>query len=111
MPSMIANPEQATPADLAAEILAGAGLSMAEAAAKIPSFRAGRPTAPTTIARWAADGVRLPDGRTLRLESTRIGGRVVTTVPALIRFITAQEPGGNGKAVTPRPARGARVGK
>jgi hypothetical protein len=94
MSSTIADPAQAAPADLASEILAGHGLSMAEAAAKIPSFRGGRPTAATTIGRWATDGVRLRGGRSLRLESARIGGRLVTTGPALRRFIAAQARGG-----------------
>lgn len=77
---------------LASEILAGGGLSLAQTARRIPSFRQGRPTNPATIFRWIRDGVRTPDGRRVRLEACRLGGRLLTSEQALARFIAAQQP-------------------
>ena len=75
-----------------AEVLAGDGLSLAEAARVVPSFRPGRPTHAATIWRWATKGVRLQDGSLVRLETCRIGGRQMTSRAALGRFIRAQTP-------------------
>lgn len=67
-------------------------ISLADAATRIPSFRAGRATNASTIFRWAKDGVRGPDGRRLKLETVRIVSRWVTSVEALTRFLEAQNP-------------------
>jgi hypothetical protein len=75
-----------------AEVLAGDGLSLAEAARVVPAFRAGRPTHSATLWRWAAKGVRLHDGSVIKLETCRIGGRQMTSRAALGRFIRAQTP-------------------
>src|SRR4051812_10995398 len=75
-----------------AEILAGDGLSLAEAARVVPAFRPGRPTHTATLWRWAAKGVRLHDGSVVKLETCRIGGRQMTSRAALGRFIRAQTP-------------------
>jgi hypothetical protein len=72
------------------ELLEGKALSIAEAAALVPSFRPGRATHPATIARWITDGIPMPDGSRLHLEACRVGGRLVTTKAALARFIAAQ---------------------
>jgi hypothetical protein len=80
----------AAPSRVVSEVLERDALSLAEAAALVPSFRPGRATHPATIARWIADGVPLPDGSRLHLEACRVGGRLVTTKAALARFITAQ---------------------
>ena len=45
----------------------------------------------TTLARWALKGVRLADGRLVRLEAIRLGGRLVTSEKAFIRFVEAQQ--------------------
>jgi hypothetical protein len=72
------------------ESLGGDGLSLAEAARLVPAFRPGKPTNASTVWRWSAKGVRLPDGRRTRLETCRIGGRKMTSRAALGRFIQAQ---------------------
>jgi hypothetical protein len=74
------------------EILAGTGLSLSQAARRFPPFREDKPIAPSTIFRWIADGVRLPDGSRLRLEAVRLGGRWLTSGPAIERFIARQTP-------------------
>ena len=43
--------------------------------------------------------VVLPDGRTVRLEHVRIGGRLMTSRAAVLRYIAAQQP-----APDPTPA-------
>lgn len=48
---------------------------------------ANRPTHPSTVARWATRGVPGPDGSWIRLEAIRVHGRLMTSRPALVRFI------------------------
>jgi hypothetical protein len=74
------------------EVLAGAGLSLSQAARRFPPFRKDRPVAPSTIFRWIASGVRLRDGRRIRLEAVRLGGRWLTSEQAVQRFIDRQTP-------------------
>lgn len=85
------------------EILAGDGLSLADAARHVPSFRPGRPTHAATIWRWATKGVRLHDGTVIKLETCRCGGRQMTSRAALGRFIRAQTPEAD-IVCTPTPA-------
>lgn len=87
-----------TTADVAAEIAAGGGLALGQAARRFPSYRNSRPVNPSTVWRWLTDGVRLPSGRRLRLEAARIGGRWLTSAAAIERFIRAQTP-----ALDPEP--------
>jgi hypothetical protein len=83
------------PTDVArvmAEIAAGLGLSLPQAARRLPSTRQGRPVSPSCIYRWTAQGVRLPSGEVVRLEAARLSGRWLTSAPALERFLAAQTP-------------------
>jgi hypothetical protein len=75
-----------------AEVLAGGGLGLLAAARKFPSYRNGRPVSASTIFRWISAGVRLSDGRRIRLEACRVGGRWLTSEAALARFVAAQRP-------------------
>lgn len=56
-------------------------LSLREACRKLPHRRAGRPTHPATLYRWATEGLR-----GIRLESIQIGGTLCTSLEALQRF-------------------------
>jgi hypothetical protein len=102
---------------IAAEVLEGSGLSLSQAARRFPPFRESKPVAPSTIFRWIAVGVRLPDGTRLRLEAVRLGGRWLTSGPAIERFIARQTPNLDAKPApqprTPRQQRRAaeRAGK
>ena len=77
---------------ISAEVLAGAGLSLSQAARRFPPFREGKSVSPSTVFRWIHSGVRLPDGTRVRLEACRLGGRWLTSGPAIERFIHAQTP-------------------
>jgi hypothetical protein len=68
----------------------------------VPSFRPGKKTHVATIFRWAQHGVR-----GVRLESVRFGGRLVTSVEALSRFVEALSTA-PGDAPAPSPASAAR---
>jgi hypothetical protein len=104
------NPE---PPQVIAEVLAGDGMSMAEAARLVPAFRPGRPTNAATIWRWSARGVRLPNGLVVKLETCRCGGRQMTSHAALGRFIRAQTPSADADPgpvqVRPTPAQRNRL--
>jgi hypothetical protein len=73
------------------KIISEGAIGMAECARLLGSFRGGRPCHPSTPTRWCLSGVRLPDGRILRLEHYRTAGRLMTSRPALLRFLAAQQ--------------------
>ena len=73
-----------------AEVQTGDGLSLSAAARLLPPGASGRPLAPSTIWRWARDGVETLDGRRVYLEVARLGSRFVTSREAIGRFLTAQ---------------------
>jgi hypothetical protein len=79
----------ATPHTLIDETL----LSLPQAARRLPPGRRGRPVSLSCILRWILGGVPGPDGRRVRLEAVRLGGRWLTSNEALARF---------GRALTPR---------
>jgi hypothetical protein len=58
----------------------------------------------STLFRWATKGVRGPNGERVRLETTRLGGSLITSVAALNRFAAALSPHeqGKGPVVSPR---------
>jgi hypothetical protein len=87
--------------DVISEVLAGDGLSLAQAARVVPAFRAGRPTHVATIWRWAAKGVRIGGGRVVKLETCRVGGRQLTSRAALSRFILAQSATNSAESTLP----------
>jgi hypothetical protein len=77
---------------ITSEVLAGLGLSLTQAARRFPPFREDKSVAPSTVFRWLYDGIRMPDGSRLRLEAVRLGGRWLTSGPAIERFISRQTP-------------------
>ena len=84
-------PEAATAPETMVEKLVGEGLiSMSAAARLYGQARSGVPTHRSTPARHAIKGVRLSDGRLLRLESVRVNGQLRTSRAAVLRFIVAQ---------------------
>lgn len=56
-------------------------LSLADAAANLPSLKDGRPIHVTTLWRWARYGLR-----GIKLETIKIGGRVFTNRQSLQKF-------------------------
>jgi hypothetical protein len=65
-------------------------VGLAELARRIRSPRRNGYLTPQAIWRWVTKGVRLRDGRVVRLEALRLAGRFVTSSQALERFIAAQ---------------------
>lgn len=96
-----------TESTISTEVLNGSGLSLSQAARRFPPFRENKPVAPSTVFRWIFSGVRLPDGTHLRLEAVRLGGRWLTSGPAIERFISRQTPqfADADPAPTPRTAK------
>jgi hypothetical protein len=88
-------------------------LTLADAAKLLPSVRMGRPVSFQCILRWVQEGSRGPDGRTVKLEAVRLGGRWITSKEAMQRFAEALTPqltvipgcrrGLSSPAPTPRP--------
>jgi hypothetical protein len=67
-------------------------LSLAQAARRLPPGRRGRPVSLSCVLRWVLEGAPGPDGRRVRLEAVRIGGRWLTSAEALGRFAAALTP-------------------
>jgi hypothetical protein len=67
-------------------------LSLPQAARRFPPYRQERPVSPSTIWRWISAGVRLPDGRRVKLAAIRLSGRWLTSLEAIERFVAAQTP-------------------
>ena len=97
------NPPTAAP-DVAAEITAGHGLNLTNAAKQFPPYRGTQPVNPSTIWRWITEGIKLASGRRLRLEAIRLGGRWLTSVQAVQRFMQAQTPQFADEPPAPTPS-------
>ena len=78
----------ATPSRLLSETLLG----LPEAARRLPPGRGGRPVSFSCVLRWITDGVAGPDGRRVKLEGVRVGGRWLTSQEALARFAERLTP-------------------
>jgi len=61
-------------------------LSFAQAAKALPGHRGDGPCNPSTLWRWSKTGCRAADGRMVRLETVKLGGRSLTSEEALQRF-------------------------
>ena len=84
--------EQLDQADPTERLLAEGGIGMGEVARRLGKGKGGKPTHPSTPARWATAGVLLPSGQRLHLESVSLpGGRLVTSWAAVLRFLRAQQ--------------------
>ena len=73
-------------------------IGLQETAKLYPSFRNGRPTHISTPLRHITKGVRLSNGEVIRLEGARLGGRWITTVEAVERFMQRLTAGALGTA-------------
>ncbi len=80
----------ATPAVLA-EITQGLGKTFADLAKGLPSPRGRGRLSPATCYRWATEGILLSDGARLKLEAARVGKWILSSGPALERFLAAQQ--------------------
>jgi hypothetical protein len=80
------------------DITQEAPLPLAAAARLVPAGRGGKKTHLSTLVRWITQGVRLPDGKVVRLEAVRLGSRWVTSREALQRFAEALTPQLDGQA-------------
>jgi hypothetical protein len=72
-------------------LLSESPIGLSAAAKLFGSFRGGQPTSPATLYRWCTQGIRLRDGTRVHLEHIRIGARLMTSRPACIRFVEAQQ--------------------
>ena len=83
------------------QLIAEGPIGMAETARLLGTFRGSKPCHSSTPTRWCLSGVKLPGGRVLRLEHYRTAGRLMTSKPALLRFLAAQQ--GDAGAPFDRP--------
>jgi hypothetical protein len=74
-------------------------VTLHEAAQTFPSNRAGKKMNFSTILRWGLNGVLAIDGRRVKLEMARVGGRWLTSKEALQRFSAALAPTNEGDEI------------
>ncbi|MBM3982666.1 MAG: DUF1580 domain-containing protein [Planctomycetes bacterium] len=87
------------------EILSGDALGVGAAARLFPAYRGDRPhSRPATVWRWINHGTRTADGRTVKLEAARVGGRWLTSRAAIARFSAALTPPTETKQPIPAPS-------
>jgi hypothetical protein len=67
-------------------------IPLARAAEMVPPARRGKKTHLSTVFRWVTDGAKGPDGRRVRLEAVRLGGRWLTSTEAVQRFAERLTP-------------------
>ncbi len=72
-------------------IIAEGAIGCAEAARLFGTFRSGRPCHPATISRWCISGVRVRDGRRVKLEHFRGAGKLMTSKQAIFRYLAIQQ--------------------
>ena len=76
------------PSHLLAETLIG----LCDAARRLPPARRGRPVSFSCVLRWITSGVPGPDGKRVKLEGVRVGGRWLTSEEALARWAERLTP-------------------
>jgi hypothetical protein len=76
-------------------------ISLSQAAEKFPGHRGAKRLHPATLTRWILKGVRGTDGRIVKLEASRVGGRWLTSEPALRRFSAALTAAGTATDTPP----------
>ncbi len=81
-----------------AEIQAGGGLTLSAVGRQFPGHRGGKAVDPSTIFRWVMTGAKGVDGRRVKLEAARVGGRWLTSTLAVGRFVTALSSTGQQEA-------------
>lgn len=64
-------------------------ITLSQAAARYPGHRGAVRLHPATLTRWILTGVKGLDGRRVKLEAVRVGGRWLTSEAALHRFSAA----------------------
>jgi hypothetical protein len=69
----------------------------------IPPGRNARRTHLSTVLRWILDGAPGPDGRRVKLEALRLGGRWVTSREAIQRFAERLTPQTGDAPASPPP--------
>jgi hypothetical protein len=91
-----------------AEIQAGTGLSLSAAGRLFPGRRGNCTVDPSTVFRWLTKGAKASDGRVVRLEAVRVGGRWLTSRPAVARFVDALTAAATPDRPPPAPSPAAR---
>ena len=73
-------------------------VSLEQAAKSLPGWN-GRSINASTVWRWIVHGTRAIDGTVVCLEAIKVGGRWITTLEALDRFLSASNARAEGNAL------------
>src|SRR4051812_3681693 len=84
--------------DLSSETL----LPLAAVPERLPPGRSGKPLSFSAVWRWALKGIKTPQG-IIKLETVKLGGRLLTSEQALQRFAERQSAWMEGANDAPPP--------
>ena len=74
------------------QLLGESPMPLTSASKMLAEFHGGRPIHVTTLARWIHRGHRTRTGTRIKLEAVRLGGKLLVSRAAILRFIQAQQP-------------------
>lgn len=80
---------QASSPQVLIEIQSGQGFSLPAAGRQFPAHRGTGTVDPSTVFRWVTRGSKTANGRLVKLEAVRVGGRWLTSRDAVTRFVAA----------------------
>jgi hypothetical protein len=86
------------PIDLASETI----IPLGEVPSRLPPGRSGKPLSFSAVWRWALRGIKTPQG-IIKLETVKLGGRLLTSEQALQRFAERQSAWLGDTAALPLP--------
>jgi hypothetical protein len=86
----------------ASQLLSEKLVGLYEAARRLPPGRCGRPVSFSCVLRWITAGRPGPDGKRVKLEAVRLGGRWLTSEEALARWAGRLTPRLDGEPL-PHP--------
>ena len=92
MADSLLNSGTSGPATRTAKLVDEGLIGLAPASRIFGTGRNGRSRHPATLTKYINVGVRLPDGKVVKLEALRIGSAFMTSRAAVLRFLAAQQP-------------------
>lgn len=89
-------------ADMVRRVLNEEKMPVAVAARLCGEYTGGSRLHPSTVVRWINRGVRLADGRRVKLDAVKFGSKLITSRQAIERFLAETTAGGMTGGDTPR---------
>lgn len=106
---MIASSPTSDHLTLVERILGEGPIGMSVAARRLGVYRQGKGMHPSNVTRMHHKGFRDAAGNVVKLEAIRLQGRLVTSWPAVVRYIQAQQVAASAENTIPPRSPAART--